>query len=304
MPRRWRLLVLEFLFRRIIFVAVAALVVSSAAAQEERVCTISPLQMSPPRKVGVRGAGAFTLDTSANTLLYSIQINSRTGEESARICGPASPGHEGATQFQLPLGSIKRGAWNYPERLEEAILNGSMYVQIDGASHQQGRGEISSAVADFQVQQSYGGPPSRAAGFGLFNLERDQNILRYHLQYFELNGIETGAAIHGYAPPPMTAGVVHSMPLGSTKTGHWKFAEDEELPLRLGMAYVQIFSEPYHSAGELRGQIIGPKFRFFDWPLYEMMPNPEAQAHLQSDPICGFSPEAVLRQIQEDINKE
>ncbi len=74
------------------------------------------------------GNGTFTIDTSANTLSFNINIagltNGIASETSAHIHGPNQ------ALFTLPLGSPKTGTWNYAEALEADILAGNMRVEI------------------------------------------------------------------------------------------------------------------------------------------------------------------------------
>ncbi|MDO8592994.1 MAG: Ig-like domain-containing protein, partial [bacterium] len=121
------------------------------------------------------GTGTFTIDTTLNTLAFSISIAGLTGAEtSAHIHGPLQ------AIFTLPAGSPKVGTWNYPESVEADILAGNMSVQIH--TNAVPAGEISGPIlptANVQAMSRTLGTPTNGTWFvnipsatrlGTFNL--------------------------------------------------------------------------------------------------------------------------------------
>lgn len=96
---------------------------------------------------------------------------------------------------------------------------------------------------------------SSAAGFGDFVIDTQNNTLTYHIQYFNLEGNETGAHIHGVAPTDQNAGVLTDLPGGMTKDGSWNYPEELETAILAGQTYVNIHSTSYPD-GAIRGQIM------------------------------------------------
>jgi hypothetical protein len=82
------------------------------------------------------------------------------------------------------------------------------------------------------------------------------NTLNYSVSYTGLSSNETMAHIHGFAGVGQTAGVLHTLPTGITKTGTWQYQESQEQNILNGLAYFNIHSAIYPS-GELRAQVQG-----------------------------------------------
>lgn len=96
---------------------------------------------------------------------------------------------------------------------------------------------------------------STAIGCGTFVIDTCTNTVRYYIVVCGLSSAETAAHIHGYAPPGAPAGVVHVLPLGTTKIGVWVYPEADEAAILAGRAYVNIHTVA-NPTGEVRGQIV------------------------------------------------
>lgn len=102
-------------------------------------------------------------------------------------------------------------------------------------------------------------PPngSPATGTGLVTIDTDTNQLNYNITFSGLEGTETAAHIHGFAPPGTNAGVLYALPTGNPKIGSITYTEAQEANFLAGLSYVNIHSTVY-GGGEIRGQIDEP----------------------------------------------
>jgi hypothetical protein len=100
-------------------------------------------------------------------------------------------------------------------------------------------------------------PPnaSPAKGTAVLVMDRQANTLSYTILIQGLSSAETLAHIHGYAGPGAPAGIKHSLPLGSFKTGVWSYPAAEEQQILDGLTYINIHTTMF-SGGEIRGQIL------------------------------------------------
>ena len=103
-------------------------------------------------------------------------------------------------------------------------------------------------------------PPvaTEAFGFGLFELDDSTGDLFYQIIFTPslLSSPETGAHIHGPAPPGMEAGVIFTLPLGTPKTGTIVgLTSEQQTQLLSGLMYVNVHTTDF-SGGEIRGQIV------------------------------------------------
>jgi hypothetical protein len=112
---------------------------------------IDPDQVVPPTFSFCSGTGTFTLDPLANTLAYDITvlgIGIGGQETESHFHGPAAPGQNGPVLASLPLGIRKIGVWNYPERIERALVRGLVYVDVHSLEiSPECRGQILPVVA-------------------------------------------------------------------------------------------------------------------------------------------------------------
>jgi len=99
-------------------------------------------------------------------------------------------------------------------------------------------------------------PPNLSVAYGTayFVLDREANTLGYSITVARLNGTETAAHLHGFAPPGTTAPVLLTLPLGKTKSGSWTYPEALEDQLVAGLAYVDVHTTNF-PAGQVRGQL-------------------------------------------------
>jgi outer membrane protein assembly factor BamB len=102
-------------------------------------------------------------------------------------------------------------------------------------------------------------PPNGSLGTGTATIDVNTvtNQLFYNITFSGLGSAETMAHIHGFAPPGSTAGIIHTLPLGSPKIGVFNYSQADEASILNGLSYVNIHSVNF-SAGEIRGQISGP----------------------------------------------
>jgi hypothetical protein len=80
--------------------------------------------------------------------------------------------------------------------------------------------------------------------------------LFYNITFSGLGSAETMAHIHGFAPPGVNAGIIHTLPLGSPKNGVFNYSQAQEADILNGLSYVNIHSVNFPN-GEIRGQIAG-----------------------------------------------
>jgi len=104
--------------------------------------TIDGVQETPPNASMAMGSGTFTMDTTTDTLAYTIMITvpPPTAEIAAHIHGYAGPGVPAGIVHPLPLGTPKVGVWGYPPLDEGMIIAGLTYVNIHTMAF--GGGEI------------------------------------------------------------------------------------------------------------------------------------------------------------------
>ena len=224
---------------------------------------INGAQETPPIVTPGMGTGMFLVDTNTNTLFYHITFSGLVGTETgAHIHGFAPPGTPAGVLFGLPLGSPKIGAIVYTNPQEPDILAGLTYVNIHSTFAPGGeiRGQvvvdpITDLVALIDAAQEVPPNASLGQGIGVFDIDTAANTLNFDIRFGNLMGTETGAHIHGPAPPGMNAGVIFGLPLGSPKTGTWNFTEPQQSDILAGLTYVNIHST-FAGGGEIRGQII------------------------------------------------
>lgn len=95
---------------------------------------------------------------------------------------------------------------------------------------------------------------SNGRGAATVRINSTTNTLQYNLIYSGLTSSESMAHIHGMAPRGQTAGILHTLPMGTPKTGIWTYAETQEQDILNGLSYFNIHTSNY-SSGEIRGQI-------------------------------------------------
>lgn len=229
-----------------------------ASARCHLVASITSAQEVPPTPTGGFGCGEFIVDTAANTLTYRIVYTGlSSAETAAHIHGFGPPGANTGVVHALPLGNVKIGVWNYPEANEIDILSGRCYVNVHTTMFPGGeiRGQITSHVAEMDAGQETPPVPGPSRGWGVFNLDKCNNTLSYHIVINSLGSAETAAHIHGPALHGVPAGVVHPLPLGTPKIGVWNYPEGLEEAIEDGLMYVNVHTTAF-PGGEIRGQIV------------------------------------------------
>ncbi len=202
-----------------------------------------------------KGMGYYLINTDDNVVTYTITISGLSSPETgAHIHGFESFGIDGGIVHTLPSGTPKTGAWNYSEADEESILLGLAYANVHTDAYPAGeiRGQITRIITTLDGDQA--GITTDAVGTGLFAINTPSDQLSYYVTFSGLSSAETGAHIHGYAPPGTSAGILHTLPAGSPKLGLWSYPAGDENNILDGLTYVNIHSST-HTAGEIRGQI-------------------------------------------------
>lgn len=228
------------------------------------------------------GYALGNVDTDTNTLSYYIVFGGlSTAETAAHIHGLAEHGVNAGVKHPLPLGSPKVGVWNYAEADEAGILDGMIYVNVHSTMFPGGeiRGQFVPYVVPMDGTQEVPPNASPAAGCGLLSLNRGGDVLGYDFRYANLSAAETGAHIHGFAPPGANAGVLHVMAAGTRKLGSWAYAAAQESGILDSMTYANVHSVVF-GGGELRGQ------------LY--FPAPACPADLDKDGMIGLSDLSIM----------
>ncbi len=100
-------------------------------------------------------------------------------------------------------------------------------------------------------------PPimSSAMGGGRFVIDTDANTVTYRIAYTGLTGVESGAHIHGFSAPGVSAGVKVALPAGNPKVGVWNYVEGDEAGILAGLTYANVHTS-FAGGGEIRGQIV------------------------------------------------
>ena len=237
----------------------AALVSAAGLANGDifhRIAVLRGSQEVPANNSTALGSGRFIIDTNANTVTYRIAYTGFT-ETASHFHGAADPGVSAGVVFALPAGNVKTGTWNYPEALENDLLNGRLYVNVHSATFPGGeiRGQIVSGYAQLEGAQEVPANGSTATGFGLVNINPATNTLSYYVSYGGLSASETAAHIHGLAMPGTASGVLVAIPASNPKVGSWVYSEAQEQAILDGQTYFNVHTTAF-PGGEIRGQII------------------------------------------------
>ena len=244
---------------------IAFLIVSSrcALSLETFRADLSGVNEVPPNGSPATGVAYIIIDTAANTLSYHISYSGLSAAETAaHIHGFSAPGVNSGVLTALPATNPKIGTWSYLEAQEANILSGLTYVNIHTTAAPGGeiRGQIlpdASIQLVARVEGAQEVPPNGSAGLGIafFTIDPVANLLSYDIRFGSLTGTETAAHIHGFAPPGVNAGVVHTLPAGSPKIGAWAYSEAQETDILNGLTYVNIHTTTA-PGGEVRGQVL------------------------------------------------
>ncbi|MGE3108673.1 MAG: CHRD domain-containing protein [Phycisphaerales bacterium] len=222
------------------------------------VASISPAQNIPPSAgSNALGAGAFVVDTDANTFSYRIVIGGLSSAETIAAIHLSPPGVENSSSLAtIALGPVKVGTWTYPEAREADILAGNIYIDIHSANFPGGeaRGQVQTHAAQLDGAQAVPPTASTATGWGTFMIDTSANTLRYYIVTTDVSG-ETAAHIRGPAAHALAGPILHTLPAGSIKSGTWTYPQVRERDLLRGLMYVNIETAS-HPTGDIRGQIV------------------------------------------------
>jgi hypothetical protein len=216
-------------------------------------------QEVPPTGSSASGFGLAVIDRAANTLSYYIAFTGlSSAETAAHIHGFALHGTNAGVLQALPSGSPKVGVWNYTDAQEEQVLSGQIYYNIHSVNFPGGeiRGQLVPIVVPMDGAQEVPPTPSTGAGIGQVAYDAVTDNLSYELFFSTLTAPETAAHIHGWAPPGVNAGVLHSIALGTPVVGVWNYGNPNETNLFSDLAYMNVHTSNF-AGGEIRGQIIG-----------------------------------------------
>jgi hypothetical protein len=222
------------------------------------VAEIDGLQEVPPSPSAGLGTGIFMIDTTANTLSYDIRFSGLlAAETAAHIHGFSNYQVNSGIQHPLPAGSPKIGVWNYPEDMEQAILDGLCYVNIHSAAFGGGeiRGQIIASVNPMDSRQEVPVNTSTAGGCAMCAINRDLNTYGYDMKIGGLGSTQTAAHIHGFSAAGTNSGVQHSVDVGTRRRGVWTYPEVNELQILQGFTYFNAHTVNF-PGGEIRGQTI------------------------------------------------
>jgi hypothetical protein len=221
------------------------------------VCDLDGLQEVPPTPSNGQGVGLFNLDPGTGQLSYYIIYGGLSSAEiGAHIHGTGRHGVNAGVVHNLPAGSPKAGAWNYPSGSEKEIVDGLYYVNIHSVNFPGGeiRGQIVSWVDPLNALQEVPPNPSPAAGCALICIDRAAAVLTHDVRIGPLISAETAAHIHGFADPGQNAGVLQGLPLGARKLGQWAYGAANFCEILRGRTYVNVHSVNF-PGGEIRGQL-------------------------------------------------
>jgi hypothetical protein len=84
------------------------------------------------------GSGKFTINTKNNTVKYRIEFKNipATGRV-VQIYGPARPGGNGGKVADIATSTtnVITGEWKYNDSMEDKLIHGEYYIQVDGANN-------------------------------------------------------------------------------------------------------------------------------------------------------------------------
>src|SRR5688500_14754499 len=132
-------------------------------------------------------------------------------------------------------------------------LLAALLVAFAGAAGAQAQVHYLTATID-AAQET---PPnsSLGTGSGCFELDFGALTLTYNIQFTALTAAQTGAHIHGFAPPGTAAPVLFPLALGSPISGTIALTATEAAAILDGLSYVNIHTSTFPN-GEIRGQIV------------------------------------------------
>ena len=118
-----------------------------------------------------------------------------------------------------------------------------------------GRAQVAYFYASLDAQQEV--PPnfSLATGSACFELDTINLSMTYYLEFSGLSSSQTGAHIHGFAPPGTNAPVLFPLPNGTPITGTIALTASEAQGIIDGQTYVNVHTSQFPN-GEIRGQLV------------------------------------------------
>ena len=245
-------------------VGILALCVPAAAQKVSFTAHLTPNQEVPPTTSSARGTVLAIVDLTANTLTLDLTYDGLgSAETAAHIHGYAAAGVNANPVFTLPLGKHKSVVWTYPEAEEQSILDNLAYINVHSVSFPTGeiRGQLVRDDSAVSMSAMLNGvqevPPvtTNAVGTAYFRLDPEADSVTFHYTFADLSSIQTGAHLHGYAPPGVNASILFTLPVGFHQSGVWNYAPADEPSILAGLLYINVHSMNFPN-GEIRGQIV------------------------------------------------
>lgn len=224
----------------------------------DMVAKINGAQEIPATATPASGYGLFQIDTVNDTLSYYIAYTGLAGvETAAHIHGLALHTANAGVLVGLPPGTPKIGVWTYPPAMEDSIYNGETYVNIHSSIFAGGeiRGQVVSTVAPIDPLQEVPPSPTTGCGCALVTEDKGGATLSYYMEYAGLTGPATAAHIHGFAPPGVNAGALHSIGTANPAINSWTFGVANQANVEGDLTYFNIHTAAF-GGGEIRGQLV------------------------------------------------
>lgn len=266
-------------------VIAAALSNGASAYIYDMIAVMTPVQETPQTASNGFGCATVKVDTTANTLTYTIvHTNLSSPETAAHFHGMAGPRVNAGVLFALALGNHKQGVVNYVQAQEADILAGRMYINIHSQNFPAGeiRGQVVSHHIEIDNAQEVPPNASAARGWGVVSIDKVNKQLSYFIEHNVAN--ETAAHFHAFANYGVNAGVLINLGTGSPKVGTVPYVAADERRWLDGQVYVNIHSTAF-PGGEIRGQVAHAVA-----PLHSFQESP---CNTQTSPAAGCALIAV-----------
>ncbi|HEX9616072.1 MAG TPA: CHRD domain-containing protein, partial [Anaerolineales bacterium] len=225
----------------------------------------------PPVETEASGLATFILNSSLDSLQYTVAVRSIAGISEAHIY-TGQPGETGTILWTLfdgtgtfdPDNPISGDLPLTPEELLE-LLTGNLHVNVLTTEHPEGeiRGQIGSGSLAFEAILSGADEVPRvatsASGRAVMVLKEDLTTLLFHVAVADISNV-TAAHIHDGLPGengPILFDLFTgsgTFDPGNPVTGSLTLTEEQVIELVAGNFYVNVHTEA-NPGGEIRGQL-------------------------------------------------